>query len=136
MINEVWNILRCCTWIELQKVKIITRSIIWIKRKFGEFSSTKRYSYLNKINVADCLNHFKLLKGEKLKTKVKWVILMSLNETILNYWVVCIIDTNFSFFCSFTDYEKVSFLAFSRKFPKNFHIGWLVHLIERLISYL
>lgn len=48
-----------------------------------------RYSYLNKIsNVVACLNYFKLPKGENLKTKVKRVILVSLNVKILNYWVV------------------------------------------------
>lgn len=26
------------------------------------------------------------------------------------------------FFCSFTDYEKVNFLALSKQFPKNFHM--------------
>lgn len=46
----------------------------------------KEVYLLNEINVVDYLNHFKFLKYENLKTKVKWVILRCLNMKILNYW--------------------------------------------------
>lgn len=72
----------------------------------------------------DSLSDFKLLQCAILKIKVKQAILVSLYMKILNHWV------------TLTDYRKVSFLAFSRKFAKNSHIEWLVHLKEQLISYL